>query len=108
MISKNDVKIEKILESIDNIRISINNLDIDCASILRNIDLSLQDIKCDFGKIYNELCNIDKHLLIAALLIHSPKEPEKLLQEYSKIIDKFTEKQTENYSTQIPSKIRFC
>ena len=108
MVAQNNIDIKKISETLDNIRMSINKLNIDCASILKNIDLSIKDIERNFAGIYNELRNIDKHVLIAALLISMPKDPEKILQQYSEIIDMFVKQRSGNNNMQIPNNVRFC
>ncbi len=52
MVAQNTIDIKKISETLDNIRMSINKLNIDCASILKNIDLSIKDIERNFAAIF--------------------------------------------------------
>lgn len=111
MIAKNNIAIEDILESMNSICKEFNNLNIthtNCAPILKYMDLSLQDTCRYIMKIQNELRTLNKHLLIAALLINTPENPDELLNKYADIIDTFIKQQSDRYNAKMYGDVHFC
>ena len=98
MPQKNNLNLKYLIESIENLTFTIENIKqqhLDYSQILMNIFTSLKEIGNGYkndgclSKIHHELRILNKTLIMSALLLSATKEPEKTLNEYHKIIDQY-------------------
>ena len=87
---------ERLIDAIDNLSFGISLIKdkdysqrlIDIMSLLKEIGNGYAGDGC-LNKIHHELQMLNKNIILAALLTSVPENPEKTLNEYNKIIEKY-------------------
>ena len=90
---------ERLINAIENLNVTIDNAKKyqykDYSTVFADIIISLKEIGNGYtnngclNKIHDELRLLNKNIIMAALLISTPTNPEKNLQTYNKIIDSY-------------------
>ena len=84
---------ERLIEAIDKLSFIIDTSKClqknDYSQILMGLLTSANSNNEHLNKIYNELKNLNKTIIMSALLLGATKNPEKTLQDYKEIINMY-------------------